>query len=1596
MAEIGTLYFGIGGDDKELRKIFEDRKKDAEELQNLLSKINFGSKDSTKQYTESVKLLEQQNKLIVSNAKAEAAREKAAATILVAEQKVNDAIERGNAEKLKSIKLDNDRLTSEQRLRTETEKTEAVRKQQLVSGAKLASIESERAAKEALSQQKLLTEIQRTEAAKKRAALVGTTGQESYNRALELTNKTMFNQKALLQQLSNAMGIYFSIYQAGAFVKELAMVSGEFEKQRLSLAAILQNEEAAARIFNQIRDLAVYSPFNFKELTDYAKQLSAFSIPTNELFETMKRLADISAGLGVDMGRIILAYGQVRSAAVLRGQELRQFTEAGIPLVDELAKKFGELEDRVVSAGEVFDKISNREVPFAMIKEIFQDMTDEGGKFYQMQEIQATSLAGMISNLRDAYDIMLDSIGEANRGLLKGVVGGLVDVMDNWEKYWKILKAIIVAYGTYRAVLIAATIAQQGMALAQQVTFFMNLSRAITGTSFATNILTTSFNGLKAAIATNPIGALAVAISSIVGLLIAFQTETKSTEEILNDLENSMESFTEATDESQNRLSKLLDIYEELSPKTNRNESEQNKLYKVMSDLAKAVPEAAKEFDEYGRVLSINSDIVRQYNEQQKQYARERLQNQMEATKKEIAELQRLVNGYTYVLENGKAALTGYSQYGTTLTTTENLDSEEIIEYQNLRAEASEKLTLALNKLSKAEDVLNGVLSTTNAESEQLAHFAQQINKEIDNLNIGDNLKAKIRVTDVTKDFKTIREEAEKLYDEWTEKVVQMNAAPSLFLPEDKKVAEEMLSLYKSYLEILGGVQQKKKSTSTKDTFTENLKEQVNLIKQAKTEYDKLLKVMSQAEAAETLKNVNAYKDVDINYLTDEGYMDYLTKQLSLIEKRNTDAAKNVRTSWNKEIAQIQLSGITEKAKKEINNIEKYLSQYKTQYNLYEQLLSISGDKGQSAKIAFGDITSEVKSYVDILKNEFSKISKISYEDFIDLSDTEKQKILIKDNVKKLVDQIEQTLQDQDFSLKLDAARLIAEYQSTEEKITAIHKKYEAERQKQIEAGNYTTEYADASVKAEQAEIDALRDKMLQLTPFYQELFGDLSTIGYRHLKRLADQANDIVNKIVENGNEIRDINGNVTGYGFDFEDENGETKKYTVTIQMLDKLKKKANEVNRSIRQDNPFGALKDAFDDFKNATDSEGKSDALSRMGASIKDIGDLVDEVGTSFGNMFSALGEEDAADTIGLITDISTSLADMAKDLSSGNPIQMAVGTIKGVTSIVTSIADYHDKRLDKAIRRSQLEVKKLENAYSDLQRVIERQLGAITESQAETQIKNLEKQRQEIEYQREKEIDKKKTDWNTVTDYENQIAELNDQIRYFYEDLAGEQFDITIKDWAKSIADSLVSAWSAGENAAKAFDDTVADIMKNVFKNVLQLQYIEPAMEQLRKYLFGDGNSMGILGDGDLSASDMNGIVLELSKLKGSLEDWQAAWDILSEAAKQAGINLEDTTNKDTLSKGIQTVTEDTANLLASYINSMRAYLAQQVSMVQRIMLAAENNTNTFALMQADIMLIQINTLATANNTTRLVELSEMNSNLFSLLTTSGSGVRLNI
>lgn len=278
-------------------------------------------------------------------------------------------------------------------------------------------------------------------------------------------------------QLARRLALVFSVSQITNYARKIIDVRRQFELQHRSLQILIQDQDKANDIWNQTVALALKSPFRVKELVTYTKQLAAYRIETEKLHDTTKMLADVSAGLGVDMNRLILAFGQIKAANFLRGTELRQLTEAGIPMLDELAKHFNDMNKTALTSADVFEMISKRMVTFKDVEAVFKRITSEGGVFYKMQEQQAETLHGMISNLGDSFDLMMNSIGQANDGIMKDTISSIKTIVDNWRVFAEILKQVAVLLASIKVAQFAnawrvasgsiasATIASEGMAL---------------------------------------------------------------------------------------------------------------------------------------------------------------------------------------------------------------------------------------------------------------------------------------------------------------------------------------------------------------------------------------------------------------------------------------------------------------------------------------------------------------------------------------------------------------------------------------------------------------------------------------------------------------------------------------------------------------------------------------------------------------------------------------------------------------------------------------------------------------------------------------------------------------------------------------------------------------------------------------------------------------------------------------------------------------------------------------------------------------------------------------------------------------------------
>ena len=1437
---------------------------------------------------------------------------------------------------------------------------------------------------------------------------------DTHNAAMKRTNSTMSSQSRISGELKNQIANVYSIYSIERFVRGLYTIGGEFQKQRIALTSIIGDSMKAETIFNRIKDLAVVSPFQFKELASYTKQLSAYSIPYEELYDTTKRLADISAGVGVDMGRIILAYGQVRSAAFLRGQELRQFTEAGIPLVDELAKRFTKLTGVVTSAGDVFDKISRKEVSFGMVKDVLWELTDEGGKFYNMQEALAESLAGKWSNLQDAWDVMMADIAEGNSGVLSDSLDLLTKLMEHWEAVAAILGTLVGAYGTYKTTVIAVNAIEKASLKIEAIQTIVNRARAIKGLTAATKAQTVAQWALNAAMKANPWVIAITAIGGLVGLYLTLREKTKSAAETIREFNVEVQEQNEKIAEAKNKANSYISTMFDISKAVDARRMAYERLQEIY-------PSIFKSMSYEQALLKGQIELLNMSNRAARTTARETARINLERAYQGLFEAER---GVKY------AELFSVASDGRIMDT-------------KMLKEAKDQLGIARSIAKEAKEDFLTILSATDDidKNTKSAWFttAKEIAGDMNSL--------------IPKDDEAYEEYAKRIKEERenADKILKGFKKGNPYSEDTIRNAQKVFDVSKKIMDTLGVLG--KSTENTKDPIAEQWKDRSDLIDKAISSYEKWRKIEGDEAATQRVKGISEFssvfdeKGVNLDLNNPSKAYKYIQGQLDRSKEKQEDLYISLGVKIDK-------AGI-DSAKKEVDNalkeIEKYISQTGEKWDLYKKLFNASGNKSLSMNIAFGGEVS-FKSMVDDLRSQLSKAlaetgSKFSVTDVLAMKEDDVKKRFGEGAILKLYQSINEESKKMRSESLENLLGMIEDYKDYAQKIKDIERNLQKDladiESQRGQLGEEATNRLIAQRKKKASE-DAASTKFEQFksSEDWAKTFDDLDRLSSATLDRLIKNLKEFKNTTGQSlkVNEFKELVNVLKKLRDESESRNpfktlsDGIKEYAEATKKLKKAQKElgfiqnGGEVTTGISETSHTEAkktdsglsyqtkvvdkltpkLKTLADAEREVTDAQDEQNAASdKVQVGFGDVVDMANLlIGTlgDLGSAFDALGNDSMGDTLSTVQEVAGGLLNTAQSgatlfagISSGNPMaimQGATGVVSGITGIIGSIAKAHDKKLDKAIQRSQLEVKKLSNDYKNLQSIVERQLGAVTQSQSQEMIANLKKQREEVIKQAQAEADKKDPDSSKIEDYRQQYIELGEQIKYFYEDLASEQFGIDIKGWADQISEALVNAFANGEDAAKAFDDTVADIMRNVIKEMISVNVIQKSMNGLRDYLFGD---KGIFTDSsaggtNLTEQEAAGLMQQLGSLRGTISDSKKIWDYLNAAAKKMGISLEETSASNTLSKGIQeNITEDTANILASYLNSIRADVSIKRALLEKWGNEILPKYNVIAEQQlTQLRAIANNTLRSAQNTETNVALVQEVRDMLNLVIDRGS------
>ena len=293
----------------------------------------------------------------------------------------------------------------------------------------------------------------------------------------------------VMGQLQGRIAAAFSVGAITGFVKKVTEVRAQFELQRVALGAIIQDRDEANKIFTQVQNMALESPFNIMQLEKATKQIAAFGFETKKLVPTMKMFADISAGLGVEIDRLVLVMGHLKARNFLEGTMVRQFTNMGFNVLGELSKYYQELEGKMVSVAEVQDRVKKKMVSFADVEEVLKRVTSAGGMFYDMQKKQSDSIWGQMQRIQDAYDLMLNEIGQSNEGVIKGTLTLIRNLINSWRILVPLIKSVGASIVMYFAISRWSAIST---AVGGVVTMFKNMRTAVWGAKTAQDALNAS------------------------------------------------------------------------------------------------------------------------------------------------------------------------------------------------------------------------------------------------------------------------------------------------------------------------------------------------------------------------------------------------------------------------------------------------------------------------------------------------------------------------------------------------------------------------------------------------------------------------------------------------------------------------------------------------------------------------------------------------------------------------------------------------------------------------------------------------------------------------------------------------------------------------------------------------------------------------------------------------------------------------------------------------------------------------------------------------------------------------------------------------
>ena len=1035
-----------------------------------------------------------------------------------------------------------------------------------------------------------------------------------------------------------AAGI-FAVSGIQDFVSKLYSVRGEFQQLEISFKTMLGSGEQANELLAQLAQTAASTPFDLQGIASSAKNMLAYGFAADQVNETIVRLGNVAAGLSQPLGDIVYLYGTLRASGRVTNIDIRQFANRGIPIYEELAKVLGK------SVSEINSLVSAGKVGFPDIEQAFQNMTNKGGKFYNLMQAQSESLTGQISNLQDNIDMMFNELGKASEGVLSSGVKAVSYLVENYEKIGKVIAGLIVTYGVYRTAVITNIALTKGWAVATRVDAIAKGIQTI-----ATNATTIATNRLTVAMLANPYGAIAVAITAVIAAMWAFSDSTTAAERAQKDFNEEKKRAEEQEQKHKEAVEALLNVVRDEASATADRQS-------ALEQLQKYYPQIFDKYDTETLKLQDIAKLKREIAEYDGKAKVDKAKDELGKAQKEATDAKRNLE------EIRKIALKGGDPYGTL-----SIPAVKRLEYTQKQLALKQK---EFGKLSDGQ--IFNAKGLSELTDKQLSAMLSNVQKAKRAVKQGTESRLEgsiIKGVYDEKGWENLANQIKREQEARKKPIKSYKEAVTDLKKEEEKANKEL----KSFNALTAQQLKRKKEEAVKngnynwnpDEERKRLKEEYDLKKKAREEYEK--------GAGETSKKGGSRKR---STAESEAH----TKARQAEERRQQEEQRTRELARSRRDAELNLEA--ERIALMQDGFAKEMAELQLQH---KRKMSAFDDQVQERLAKVREAEKLEWEATHDSKKEVYKQRKLSEAD---LSDTDLNQILAG---RELADQA--LAEGQEKIIK----ELRNKYLSYEERKTEIKKRYEAERKIIDDTSLLLAEQKASALvelaKKEADELKAIDNERYEHTQRTNQLFVELfAQQGERTVAQMRST--------IATAREMLDYLANTPAEKL--EGRFGMSADELASIQNSPEKLKAITDALRGLRDElgnaSPWQSLissmedalsrgKSALSDYKkarkeaaSATTEEERASAqkkadiafsrvglsVTKIGKSVKDATPLVQDLGKSFGAIF---GNSDMEDAVEGLTQALSDLGGVASGIGS----IISGDVLGGITSIVGVIGN----------------------------------------------------------------------------------------------------------------------------------------------------------------------------------------------------------------------------------------------------------------------------------------------------------------------------------